>query len=115
MKYVTDPLEFRERYAGTFWEMEDDFTLEEEDAVKEEGLFLGVADDEGSGEVDLGSSWDVEDGTTSVVVGTSGVAILVATADSVGEGDEEGSGIVVGSAEFVLDGKGCMVSQLFFL
>lgn len=47
MKYVTDPLELRERYGGTFCDMEDDFTLdveEDEVVVVAVGLFfLGVA------------------------------------------------------------------------
>jgi hypothetical protein len=45
VKYVTDPLELRERYDGTFWEMEEDFTLDvEEDEVVVAALgFLGVA------------------------------------------------------------------------
>jgi len=55
---VTDPLEFRERYDGTFWEMEEDFTLDVDDEDVEGlplalGVVVGVDDaavgEDGSG------------------------------------------------------------------
>jgi hypothetical protein len=117
VKYVTDPLEFRERYDGTFWEMEEDFTLEEVEEEEVEGLALGVAlavamvdvagvvgeDDSGSyfvGEVVLvlmdATFVDVATAATVVIAvvaasaATSVVVVVVVVDDVTGGGDDGG-------------------------